>query len=190
MIDARSRAKLSLHKKDGFKASLMTCTSDTVRTHLQRCRTLGEGLLKLCAHQSPYTGRTHRLFPSPQAASVRPRLEPMVTPPSRVTSRGCYRYANPPPHAVQVIRSRTYTYCKPPYFSEPFIHASYANGLCALIKQARYNYLRLCPSRIYLIRRSSSETREVRTVNKEVEKMQEIGEKWRKCKIIISKFSL
>ena len=39
-------------KKDGFKASLMTRTSDTVRTHLQRCRTLGEGLLKLCAHQS------------------------------------------------------------------------------------------------------------------------------------------
>ena len=32
-------------KKDGFKASLMTrkLTSDTVRTHLQRCRTLGEG---------------------------------------------------------------------------------------------------------------------------------------------------
>ena len=55
-------------KKDGFKASLMTCTSDTVRTHLQRCRTLGEGLLKLCAHQSPYTGHTHRLFPLPQAA--------------------------------------------------------------------------------------------------------------------------
>ena len=39
----------------------MTRTTDTVRTHLQRCRTLGEGLLKLCAHQSPYTGRTHRL---------------------------------------------------------------------------------------------------------------------------------
>ena len=84
-------------KKDGFKASLMTRTSDTVRTHLQRFRALGEGLLKLCAHQSPYTGRTHRLFPSPQAASVRPRFEPTATPPSRVTSRGCYRYANPPP---------------------------------------------------------------------------------------------
>ena len=68
-------------KKDGFKASLMTCTSDTVRIHLQRCRTLGEGLLELCAHQSPYTGRTHRLFPSPQAASVRPRFEPTATPP-------------------------------------------------------------------------------------------------------------
>ena len=79
-------------KKDGFKASLMTCklTADTVRTHLQRCRTLGKGLLKLCAHQSPYTGRTHRLFPSPQAASVHLRFEPTVTPPSRVTSRGCY----------------------------------------------------------------------------------------------------
>ena len=75
----------------------MTRTSDTVRTHLQRCRTLGEGLLKLCAHQIPYTGRTHRLFPSPQAASVRPRFEPAATPPSRATSRGCYRYANPPP---------------------------------------------------------------------------------------------
>ena len=50
-------------KKDGFKASFMTRTSDTVRTHLQRCRALGEGLLKLCAHQSPYTGRAHRLFP-------------------------------------------------------------------------------------------------------------------------------
>ena len=37
--------------KDGFKASLMTSTSDTVRTHLQRCRTLGEGLLKV---MSPY----------------------------------------------------------------------------------------------------------------------------------------
>ena len=72
-------------------------TSDTVRTHLQRCRTLGEGLLKLCAHQSPYTGRTHRLFPPPQAASVRPSFGPTATPPSRATSRGCYRYANPPP---------------------------------------------------------------------------------------------
>ena len=30
----------------------MTCTSDTVRTHLQRCRTLGEGLLNLCAHHT------------------------------------------------------------------------------------------------------------------------------------------
>ena len=88
-------------KKDGFKVSLMTRTSDTVRTHLQRYRTLGEGLLKLCAHQSPYTGRTHRLFPSPQAASVHPRFEPTATPPSRVTSRGCYRYANPPPQCVQ-----------------------------------------------------------------------------------------
>ena len=76
----------------------MTRTSDTVPIHLQRCRTLGEDLLKLCAHQSPYTGRTHRLFPLPQAASVRPRFEPTATPPSRVTSRGCYRYANPPPH--------------------------------------------------------------------------------------------
>ena len=72
----------------------MTSTSDTVRTHLQRCRTLGEGLLKLCAHQSPYTGRTHRLFPSPQAASVRPRFEPTATPPSRAISQGCYRCAN------------------------------------------------------------------------------------------------
>ena len=87
-------------KKDGFKASLMTCTSDTALTHLQRCRTLGEGLLKLCAHQSPYTGRTQRLFPSPQAASVRPRFEPTATPPSLVTSRGCYRYPNPPPHII------------------------------------------------------------------------------------------
>ena len=84
-------------KKDGFKASLMTRTSDTVRINLQRCRTLGEGLLKLCAHQSPYTGRTHRLFPPPQAASVRRRFKPTATPPSRVTSRGYYRYANPPP---------------------------------------------------------------------------------------------
>ena len=75
----------------------MTRTSDTVRTHLQRCRTLVEGLLKLCSHQSPYTGRTHRLFPPPQAASVRPSFEPTATPPSRATSRGCYRYANPPP---------------------------------------------------------------------------------------------
>ena len=65
----------------------MTRTSDTVRTHLQRCRTLGEGLLKLCAHQSPYTGRTHRLFPPPQAASVHPRFEPTATSPSRATSR-------------------------------------------------------------------------------------------------------
>ena len=31
----------SILQKDGFKASLMTCTSDTVGTHLQRCRTLG-----------------------------------------------------------------------------------------------------------------------------------------------------
>ena len=83
-------------KKDGFKASLMTRASDTVRTHLQRCRTLGEGLLKLCAHQSPYTGRTHILFPPPQAASVRPSFEPTATPPSWATSRGYYRYANPP----------------------------------------------------------------------------------------------
>ena len=44
------RARCGCHvKKDGFKASLiMTCTSNTVQTHLQRCRTLGEGLLKLC----------------------------------------------------------------------------------------------------------------------------------------------
>ena len=35
-----------------------------------------------------------------------------------------------------------------------------------------------------MIRRSSSETREVRTVNKDVEKMHEIGEKWRKSKNI------
>ena len=103
MMAERRMAKLSRHlshpmtmeKKDGFKASLMTCTSDTVRTHLQSCRTLSEGLLKLCAHQSPYTGRAHRFPPSPQAASVRPRFEPTATPPSRVTSRGCYRYANP-----------------------------------------------------------------------------------------------
>ena len=84
----------------------MTCTSDTVET---RCRTLGEGLLKLCAHQSPYTGRTHTLFPSPQAASVHPRFEPTATPPSRATSRGCYRYANPP-HRMCV---RTYLYLRP-----------------------------------------------------------------------------
>ena len=77
----------------------MTRTSDTVRTHLQRYRTLGEGLLKLCAHQSPYTGRTHRLFPPPQAANVRPSFEPTATPPSRATSRGCYRYAT---HAIHV----------------------------------------------------------------------------------------
>ena len=101
-----ARPWLDRAKKDGFKASLMTCTSDTVRTHLQRCRTLGEGLLKLCAHQSPYTGRTHRLFPLPQAASVRPRIEPTATPPSRATSRGCYRYANPPPHMVVRAHSR------------------------------------------------------------------------------------
>ena len=94
-----------LLKKDGFKASLMTRTSDTVRTHLQRCRTLGEGLLKLCAHQSPYTGRTHRLFPPPQAASVRPRFEHTATPPSRATSRGCYRYANPPPRRLADVSS-------------------------------------------------------------------------------------
>ena len=87
----------------------MTRTSDTVRTHLQRCRTLGEGLLKLCAHQSPYTGRTHRLFPPPQAASVRPRFEPTATPPSRATSRGCYRYGNPPPetHVIGTPRVRS-----------------------------------------------------------------------------------
>ena len=97
----------------------MTCTSETVRTHLQRCRTLGEGLLKLCAHQSPYTGRTHRFFPSPQAASVRPRFEPTATPPSRVTSRGCYRYANPPPQwrsctgARVRVRARTYVRTRP-----------------------------------------------------------------------------
>ena len=36
-------------------------------------------------------------FPSPQASSVRLRFEPTATPPSRMTSRGCYRYANPPP---------------------------------------------------------------------------------------------
>ena len=95
-------------KKDGFKASLMTCTSDTVRTHLQRCRTLGEGLLKLCAHQSPYTGRTHRLFPSPQAASVRPGFEPTATPPSRVTSRGCYRS---PIHHPTCARTYVHRYC-------------------------------------------------------------------------------
>ena len=96
---------LTARKKDGFKASLMTCTSDTVRTHLQRCRPLGEGLLKLYAHQSPYTGRTHTLLPSPQAASVRQRFEPTATPPSRATSRGCYRYANPPPqrHIVNAL---------------------------------------------------------------------------------------
>ena len=86
----------------------MTRTSDTVRTHLQRCRTLGEGLLKLCAHQSPYTGCTHRLFPPPQAASVRPRFEPTATPPSRVISRGCYRYANPPPRHLPVQPGNTY----------------------------------------------------------------------------------
>ena len=33
----------------------MTRTSDTIDTHLQRCQTLGEGSLKLCAHQCPYT---------------------------------------------------------------------------------------------------------------------------------------
>ena len=49
-------------------------TSDTVRTHLQRCQTLGEGLLKLCAHQSPYTGCTHIHFPPLEAASMRPRF--------------------------------------------------------------------------------------------------------------------
>ena len=88
----------------------MTRTSDTVRTHLQRYRTLGEGLLKLCAHQSPYTGRTHRLFPPPQVASVRPRFEPTATPPSRVTSRGCYRYANPPWYTYTHIHVYTYVY--------------------------------------------------------------------------------
>ena len=44
-----------MSRNDGFKVSLMTHTPDTVRTHLQRCQTLGEGLLKLCAHQRPYT---------------------------------------------------------------------------------------------------------------------------------------
>ena len=50
-------------KKDGFKASLMTCTSDTVRTHIQRCgTTAGEGLLKLCARPKPVTQAvSHRL---------------------------------------------------------------------------------------------------------------------------------
>ena len=90
----------------------MTRTSDTVRTHLQRCRTLGEGLLKLCAHQSPYTGRTHRLFPPPQAASVRPRFEPTATPPSRATSRGCYRYANPHTRTPPFLFVRTYVYTR------------------------------------------------------------------------------
>ena len=48
-------------KKDGFKASLMTCTSDTVRTHLQRCWILGEVLLKQCAHQTfPLTAGRQR----------------------------------------------------------------------------------------------------------------------------------
>ena len=88
----------------------MTCTSNTVRTHLQRCRTLGEGLLKLCAHQSPYTGRTHRLFPSQQAASVRLRFEPTATPPSRVTSRGCYHYANPPPRTQKDAHTLTHAH--------------------------------------------------------------------------------
>ena len=37
-----------------------------------------------------------------------------------------------------------------------------------------------------LIRRSSSETREVQTVNKDVEKMQEIGEKRHKCRIYLN----
>ena len=37
-------------------------------------------------------------------------------------------------------------------------------------------------SHIYLVRMSSSETREVRTVNKDMEKMNEIGKKRRKCK--------
>ena len=92
-------------EKDGFKASLMTRTSDTVRTHLQRCRTLGEGLLKLCAHQSPYTGRTHRLFPPPQAASVRPRFEPTATPPSRTTSRGCLSVSACVPECVFTCKS-------------------------------------------------------------------------------------
>ena len=97
-------------KKDGFKASLMTRTSDTVRTHLQRCRTLGEGLLKLCAHQSPYTGRTNRLFPLPHAATVRPSFESTATPPSRATIRGCYRYANPTPLCVLVcVRTHIHT---------------------------------------------------------------------------------
>ena len=62
-------------KRMVLKASFMTRTSDTVSAHLQRCRTLGD------------TGRTQRLFPPPQAASVRPRFEPTVTPPSRVTSQ-------------------------------------------------------------------------------------------------------
>ena len=72
-------------KKDGFKARSVIRTSDTVRTHLQRCRSLGEDLLKPCAHQNPYTGRTYRLSPPPppQAASLRPRFEPTATPPSR-----------------------------------------------------------------------------------------------------------
>ena len=81
-------------KKDGYKVSLITCTSDTVRTLLKHCWTLGDGLLKLCAHQSQYTGHTHRPFPSSQAASVRQRFEPTETLAIRVTSQGCYRYAN------------------------------------------------------------------------------------------------
>ena len=46
----------------------MTRTSDTVRTHLQRCRTLGEGLLKLCAHQT-HTQAVHTDF-SPHRRSI------------------------------------------------------------------------------------------------------------------------
>ena len=83
----------------GFKTSFVTRTSDTVRTHLQCYQTLGEGVLKLYALQSPCTGDT-QTFPPRQAASVRPRFEPSATPPSRVTSRGYYRCANPPPMTV------------------------------------------------------------------------------------------
>ena len=37
-------------------------------------------------------------------------------------------------------RCWVFVYCKHPYFSEPYIHAGFANGFCALIKQACYIY--------------------------------------------------
>ena len=58
----------------------------------------------------------------------------------------------------KIVTMNNNNYCNPPYFSEPFFHASFANGLCALIKMW--------------------------TVNKDVEEVQETGEKWRKYKIV------
>ena len=67
----RMHITADLSKKDGFKAIFMIRASDTVGTYPQRCQTLGEGLLKPCAHQSPYTGCTHAQTYPPTAGRQR-----------------------------------------------------------------------------------------------------------------------